>query len=289
MVNEPQTQQELASQHRLRTWGHFAQSEWWQSLRNARTSVLMLDCDGTLAPFVADRLSAKVYAGVAERLIRLAGVRGIRLAILSGRPAKEVLSLLPQKMKEMKVEISGGHGRERLLPNGCYETIPLSPAQGRYLDEFENLITSKGFPFVLERKVGSLALHTRGLDAVDAKRICKLAQSHYRSIALVDENAGLEWLRFDGGIEIRGTGRTKADAVLGILSDVPFGTPVAYLGDDQTDEDAFRVLRDRQSAASVLVRAQPRETAAKWWICPPTELLAFLDRYLDTQRERNNG
>jgi trehalose-6-phosphatase len=46
--------------------------------------VLMLDYDGTLAPFVADRLSAKVYAGVAERLIRLAGVRGIRLAILSG-------------------------------------------------------------------------------------------------------------------------------------------------------------------------------------------------------------
>jgi trehalose-phosphatase len=285
MIDEAQIRQELPAQHQLGTWSHFTQSEWWQALRDARTSVLMLDYDGTLAPFTADRLRAKAYPGVPERLIRLARIRGIRFAILSGRPAKEVLGMLPD---ELKLEIWGSHGRERLFPNGCYETIPISPAQSRYLDEFEELVTRESFAFVLERKLGSLALHTRGLDVADAKRLYELAQSNYRSIALADKNAGLEWLRFDGGIEIRGTGRTKADAVTRILSEMPLGIPVAYLGDDHTDEDAFRVLQGRENAASVLVRAQPRETAAKWWIIPPTELLAFLDRYLDTQRERDH-
>src|SRR5438270_3487536 len=285
MIDEPQIRQELPAQHRLGTWGQFAQSQWWKALRDAGASVLMLDYDGTLAAFTADRLRATAYAGVPERLIALAGIRGVRLAILSGRPAKELLGLLPQ---ELKLEIWGSHGRERLFPNGSYEAIPISPAQSRHLDEFEELAIGEGFAFVLERKLGSLALHTRSLDAGDAKRLFELAQSKYRSIALADTNAGFEWLPFDGGVEIRGTGRTKADAVARILSEMPLDVPVAYLGDDHTDEDAFRVLQDRENAASVLVRAQPRETAAKWWIIPPTELLAFLDRYLDTQRERDH-
>ena len=242
----------------------------------------MLDYDGTLAPFVRERMEAKLYTGVSERLIRLVHMRRIRLAILSGRPVKEVESLLRD---ELKVEIWGSHGRERLRSNGCYEKFPLNPVQSRYLEGFEKLMSAEGFAFVLERKLGSLALHTRGLDTSDANRIYELVHTHYRSIACADDSAGLEWLSFDGGIEIRGTGRTKADAVASILAECPFDIPVAYLGDDQTDEDAFRMLQDPQNAASVLVRSELKETAAKWSIVPPQELLAFLDRYLEvTQR-----
>ena len=243
----------------------------------------MLDYDGTLAPFVRERMEAQLYGGVSERLISLAGMRGIRLAILSGRPAKEVSGLLPC---ELNVEIWGSHGRERLRSNGDYEKFPLNAVQSRYLEEFQNLITSKGFAFALERKLGSLALHTRGLDVSEANKIYKLAHIHYQSITLADHYAGLEWLPFDGGIEIRGTGRTKGDAVVSIVTEFPFDVPVAYLGDDRTDEDAFRMLQDRRNAASVLVGSQQKETAAKWWIIPPEELLAFLDRYLEARREQ---
>jgi trehalose-phosphatase len=266
-------------------WCRFAHSEWWRKLEDARTSVLMLDYDGTLAPFVRERMQAQLYAGVSERLICLAGMRGIRLAILSGRPAQEVLRLLPDKLK---LEIWGGHGRERLRSNGDYEKFPLNPAQSRYLEELENLIRSEGLASVLERKLGSLALHTRGLESGDANRIYELARNHHQSITLADGSSGLEWLSFNGGIEIRGTGRTKADAVASMIADFPSEVPVAYLGDDQTDEDAFRMLQARQSAASVLVRSQPRETAAKWRIIPPQELLAFLDKYLEASRKQTH-
>jgi trehalose-phosphatase len=225
-------------------------------------------------------MEAKPYAGVPERLTRLAGIPQIRLAILSGRPVKDFSSLLPH---ELNLEIWGSHGRERLCADGSYQTVPLNPIQKGYFAEFEKVITSEGFAFALEHKVGSLALHTRGLDIENANRIIKAVRKHYETFALRENSLSLEWLSFDGGIEIRGRGWTKGDAVASILAEFPSDVPVACLGDDQTDEDAFRMLEKRVNAASVLVRSRLKETAAKWWLTPPQELLAFLDRYLEAQ------
>ena len=50
---------------------------------------------------------------------------------------------------------------------------------------------------------------------------------------------------FDGGVEIRMADRTKADAVRAIPREMDVGAPVAYLGDDQSDEGAFCALRNR--------------------------------------------
>jgi len=54
--------------------------------------------------------------------------------------------------------------------------------------------------------------------------------------------------------------------------------PVAHLGDNESDEDAFRVLRDR--GLSVLARPRWRETAADLWLRPAIELSAFLHDWL---------
>ena len=59
-----------------------------------------------------------------------------------------------------------------------------------------------------------------------------------------------------------------------VLSETPEGSAVAYLGDDITDEDAFRAVKPR--GLGVLVRPELRETAADIWIRPPDELLSFL-------------
>ena len=62
-----------------------------------------------------------------------------------------------------------------------------------------------------------------------------------------------------------------------ILAEEGLSTPVAYLGDDRTDEDAFRQLRGR--GLTVLVRDEYRPTAAECWLRPPSELLHFLDAW----------
>ncbi len=257
-----------------------ASSSWWTMLERAPRSVLMLDFDGTLSPFVRDRMQARMYSGVAERLFRLAFAPRTRLVLVSGRPARDFASLLPA---ELHLEVWGSHGRERITPDGHYSAAPVNAAQQRPLAQLEAELLRHGFASVIEKKVGSLAMHTRGLAGSDAERITELAQDFYGALSASGTNPGLEMLPFDGGVELRGTGCSKATAVETILREEPSRTPAAYLGDDQTDEDAFAALDARGPGSlslRVLVRPQPRPSAADLWLAPPDELLAFLDRWL---------
>jgi trehalose-6-phosphatase len=66
---------------------------------------------------------------------------------------------------------------------------------------------------------------------------------------------------------------------------------VAFLGDDLSDEAAFRAVRRiGKRGLSVLVRREFRETAAEIWLRPPGELLIFLERWGQTgNREQGTG
>ena len=55
----------------------------------------------------------------------------------------------------------------------------------------------------------------------------------------------MELLEFDGGIEMRMPGLDKGDAVRTILDEIGPEVPVAYLGDDLTDERAHDYLLDK--------------------------------------------
>src|SRR5215470_6364459 len=80
-------------------------------------SLLMLDYDGTLAPFHEDRMQALPWPGITERLDRLTTMPSVHLALVTGRSARELASLLPLRHA---VEIWGSHGREHLTSNGVY-------------------------------------------------------------------------------------------------------------------------------------------------------------------------
>jgi len=259
----------------------FSASDWWPLLDRAPHSVLMLDFDGTLSPFVRERMNARLYPGVAERLLSLAAAPRTRLVLVSGRPASEFASLLPP---DLHVEIWGSHGREQITPDGRRSAISLTPAQQQALAHLEADLLHHNLAPLIEKKIGSLAIHTRGLVESGAERIAALVHNFYNSLSSHSLNPGLELLPFDGGIELRGTGCSKATAVQSILRDEPPRIPAAYLGDDQTDEDAFAALAIRAPVGPslcVLVRPEPRPSAADLWLAPPDELLAFLDRWLD--------
>ena len=83
---------------------------FFNALKRAEQSALLLDYDGTLAPFTAERSQAVPYAGVRERLNKLLHMSRTRLVIVSGRGIEEVLSLLSL---EDSPEIYGLHGGQR--------------------------------------------------------------------------------------------------------------------------------------------------------------------------------
>jgi len=100
------------------------------------------------------------------------------------------------------------------------------------------------------------------------------------TLAALSNEAGREGLRlvkFDGGVELRVARYTKATAVLSALNDATSDSTAAYLGDDEPDEDAFRVLRPQDMA--ILVRAELRKTAADLWMKSLQEVSEFLDRW----------
>ena len=125
-------------------------------------SLLMLDYDGTLAPFRDDRMQALPWPGIAERLDRLSTMPSVHLALVTGRSARELASLLPT---QHSVEIWGSHGREHLTADGVYTSANLAPAQQAALDQLEKALDQAGFGAQVERKPASLAAHWRGLPA----------------------------------------------------------------------------------------------------------------------------
>jgi len=233
-------------------------------------SLLMLDYDGTLAPFHEDRMQALPWPGVSERLDRLSGLPSVHLALITGRSARELASLLQLKRA---VEIWGSHGREHLAADGAYTASDLAPAQNAILSRLDEALREAGFGSQVERKPASLAAHWRGLPPESAAQIEKIARDTFPTAG---QRSGLQLLVFDGGIEVRSDSIHKGHAALHLLMRYPTAI-AAYLGDDTTDEDAFAALRGR--GLTLLVRPDPRPSQAAYWLQPPQDLLAFLDAW----------
>ncbi len=240
-------------------------------VRGAARRVLMLDYDGTLAPFRVEREQAVPYPGVRERLSRLLAGGQTRVVLVSGRKAHEVAALAAL---QPAAEVWGTHGWERLGSDGAYALAPLPSAARRGLAAAGAAVPDR-WRERLEAKPASLAFHLRGLPPPEAEAWRAQIAGAWEGIAA---EAGLELHPFDGGLELRVPGRSKATAVLQLLEESGRNVAAAYLGDDLTDEDAFRAIAGH--GLGVLVREALRETAAAWWLQPPQELLSFLDDWM---------
>jgi trehalose-phosphatase len=244
---------------------------FWQVSLSSRPG-LLLDYDGTLAPFTAERSHAALYPEVVWLLQRIQDETSTRIVMISGRAARELSSLVALSPPP---EIWGTHGLERLWPDGSYQLAPLDADQLRALIAAHQSVSGGCFGCSLEQKPGALALHWRGLPPAKIDAVRGFGLRAWEPIA---RSSGLLLAEFDGGLELRLPVHNKGDAVRGVLQDLNDSSVAAYLGDDVSDEDAFAALRSRD--LPVLVRPQFRDTAAKMWITPPEGLIDFLGEWL---------
>src|SRR4051812_45469800 len=121
-----------------------AVEDFFSRLPRAMQRVLMLDYDGTLAPFRENRAEAEPYPGVRECLDALMEDTRTRVVLVTGRWTKDLLPLL--QLRRLP-EIWGSHGWEQLRPNGQYALAPISKGALRGLieaDEWTEQITALG-------------------------------------------------------------------------------------------------------------------------------------------------
>jgi trehalose 6-phosphate phosphatase len=253
---------------------NLALDTFFAKLGAGRPAALVVDYDGTLAPFCKDRYSAFPYPGVTPLLFRIMTGGSTRVVLVSGRPATELIPLLGIFPFP---EIWGLHGLQRLRPDGQCDTYPLDEPALQLLAQAESWLRHQSLHHLAEFKSGSIAVHWRGYSPREATAIRDRVRRGW--VPLVRDKR-MALLDFDGGIEIRMVERDKGHAVLSVLAELASDVPLAYLGDDQTDEDAFRALQDCARAITILVRPEWRETHAQAWLRPPEELLAFLMRWL---------
>lgn len=245
---------------------------FWEAIEHADNRILLLDYDGTLAPFRKERNEATPYPGVRDLLRNMMQAGHSRIVIISGRATADLRPLLGL---ENHPEMWGSHGLERLLPDGTYDVTPLNSDAEATLQQALEWAHNHGLQEHTEKKPGAVAVHWRGVDSARQERIHAEFLQEWSAAA---DAAGLALKEFDGGIELRATVKNKGDAVNMILSETERERAVAaYLGDDFTDEDAFQAIKGQ--GPGVLVRKEWRATAADIWLQPPEELLKFLQRW----------
>jgi trehalose-phosphatase len=246
-------------------------ADFLAALPAASSRALLLDYDGTLAPLVADRERAFPRPGVREMLGRLLAGGRTRVAVVSGRPARDAERLLAMNPHP---EIWGSHGLERLGVGGrLVAAAPLPRPSRELLAAIRDWVASHGWARLYEEKPFGFALHSRG---VDPDLFDAALRNTLERWQLSAETVGLQVTPFDGGIELRPAGSNKGNVVRALLAELPAGAVIAYLGDDRTDEDAFAALG--RHGLSVLVHDEWHPTVADVWL-KPEELLHFLSAW----------
>lgn len=209
----------------------------------ARAAILT-DVDGTLAPIVPRPEQAAVAARASELLARLSD-RYRLVGCISGRRAEEARRLVGVET----IAYAGNHGLELLLPG---EQAPrFDPALQGHEEDAAGFIAALGAGALagtglrLEDKGPIQALHWRG--AEDEPR----AEAHAREIAAAAEPGGLALRWGRKVLELRPPGGGGKDAAVGALLAGAEIAAAAYAGDDRTDLDAFRRLRELRAGGEL--------------------------------------
>ncbi len=225
--------------------------------------LLFLDYDGTLAPIVDDPAAAVPHPAVPDLLAELDQAHEV--VVVTGRDLAALGRLLGARLRAV-----GLHGAEEGWADGTVE----HRATEAWADALARLRAAvpDAEGVVVEDKGAAFAVHYRAAPDADVAREALEAWAQ----AVPD---GLVPIWGKAVVELRADDVSKGTAVARIAAAHPDRTPV-YLGDDVTDEDAFRALQALRTP-SVTVKVGEGETVAGHRLPDVEAVVAYLRRFLD--------
>lgn len=243
-----------------------------------RRPAVFLDYDGVLTPIV-DRPEDAVLSAAMRETVRALAER-CTVCVVSGRDRPVVQRLMGLD----NLVVAGSHGFDIWRPQTG--TVPGNPAAG-----FEGLVAAvtgrlrarvRGMPGVMvEPKRASVAVHYRLASDEDRERVAAVVRR-----LLAEQPDRLRMTPGKMVYEIQPKiDWDKGRAVRYLLEVLGLDSPAVaavYLGDDVTDEDAFRALRGRGIGILVGRPDDPevagRPTAADFVLTSTDEVRQFLTR-----------
>ena len=231
----------------------------------ARDWALFLDFDGTLVHLRAHPDEVVADSHVKGLLQSLAQAFGGALAIVSGRS----LDGLDRLLGPLQLPTAGIHGLERRGADGRVhrpaDPTPAFDAARRALEGY-----AASHPgLLLEDKGNALALHFRRAPEQAAHALERMEAERRR----LGEDFHLQHGK--AVVELKPTAHHKGTVVEAFMAEPPFaGRRPVFLGDDVTDEDAFRTV-NRLGGISVRV-GDGAHTAARFRLASVDAALAWL-------------
>ena len=234
-----------------------------------KTPAIFLDYDGTLTPIVKDPNEATLADRTKKIIKRLAAHYSV--AIISGRDLDDVKDMVSIG----DIAYAGSHGFDIAGPGGKYRSQKMGkrflPVLERAEEELGKVV--RDIPGAkVEHKRFSIAVHYRQVESININNLERRFDdilSHYPELR---KSTGKKVFELRPNIDW-----DKGKALLYLLealyTDSGRVVPL-YIGDDITDEDAFRAISDR--GVAIAVGSEKRQTAAHYMLGDPEEVAKFL-------------
>ncbi|KAL1222224.1 Trehalose-phosphate phosphatase A [Cardamine amara subsp. amara] len=269
------------------------------SFAKGKRIALFLDYDGTLSPIVEEPDCAYMSSAMRSAVQNVA--KYFPTAIISGRSRDKVYEFV--RLSELYY--AGSHGMDIMSPAGEFlnhehsRTVSVNE-KGKDVNLFQ---PASEFLPMIDKVLCSLVEGTKDIKGVKVEDNKFCISVHYRNVeeknwALVaqcvnDVIRTYPKLRLTHGrkvLEIRPViDWDKGKAVTFVLESLGLSNcedvlPI-YVGDDKTDEDAFKVLRDGPNHGyGVLVSAVPKDSNAFYSLRDPSEVMEFLKSLVTWKR-----
>lgn len=225
---------------------------------------IFTDFDGTLVE-IAERPDAVVVPNdLAEQLDRATKEFDQAFAVITGREISDIDRFL----SPLHLPVAGAHGSQRRRADGSMEELDEELIVGA--EEIARAIEPLAIAhpeLIIEPKAGAVALHFRQAPELesDCLRVMEEALEGHPQYSLVPGKMVLE---------ARPSAFDKGAALRAFMEEEPFkGRTPIFIGDDRTDEDAFRAA---QELGGVGIKLGPGDTAARLRIADVASVHALI-------------
>ncbi len=247
-----------------------------QALIKQRPLLICLDYDGTLSPIAPTPRQAILPIKTKQALRSLVASRGVSVAVISGRAISDVTSMVGLK----NIIYSGNHGFEA-EGGGIKFRLRIPSAYNRTIVRLEKTLKNKYRTIqgvIVENKKPFLAVHYRLADKKDIPNIRKIFWETVKKTdikQLIRTKTGKMILEIQPSINW-----DKGKIVLWLLTkkrSMAGGKNILsiYIGDDITDEDAFRALKNKGITVFV---GRSKTSCARYRLSGTDKVHAFLKR-----------
>ncbi|MFW5820356.1 MAG: trehalose-phosphatase [Bacteroidota bacterium] len=239
----------------------------------SKLPVLFLDFDGTLSPIVKQPEDASISEEMKKALENCAAY--LTVAVVSGRDMDDV----KKRVGLDNVIYAGSHGFRIEGPDGLSmehgKTKEILPGLDDTEEKLQELFAGGPKGVKVERKRYAIAVHYRNADENKLDEIKSKINEVLADHPEVKTGKGKKIIEVKPDIDWH-----KGKAIKWILEtlnllDKPEILPV-YIGDDVTDEDAFKVLY--YEGVGILVGSHGQKTVARYKLNNVNEVKELLER-----------